>query len=206
MGARVQRGGCRLASPAALGARVREGAERVRPGGGDAGAEVAGEVQRDRASDVVGPPLWPGSAPAPRSRPDLSRALGQRSISVALPTGAEQSLVSGRDPGMDSRDRCARRTFAPWRRLAPTAPHARAIRDRGAPASGPRRTRRDARDVSAFVYTGREGTAPPPHCVSLSHSAAGTPSRTAPIRPYSVAAAGNGGTRAAVAADGRALE
>src|SRR5439155_6160068 len=154
MDARVQRGGCRLASPAALGARVLEAAERVRPGGGDPGAEVAGEVQRDRASDVVGPPLWPGSAPAPRSRPDLSRRLGQRSISVAVPTGAEYVLVSPRHTGVDALGRRARRPLTPRRGLAPTAPRARAVRYRGATPTVRRRPRGGPRDVSTFVWSG----------------------------------------------------
>src|SRR5439155_7463583 len=67
-------------------------------------ADVCLKKQRDRASDVVGPPLWPGSAPAPRSRPDLSRTMRQRSISVAVPTGAEQMQFTDRDPGIDARD------------------------------------------------------------------------------------------------------
>ena len=202
----IQRRGRGLAPRAALGARVLEATERVRPSGGDAGAEVAREVQRVRAYDMVGPPLWPGSAPAPRSRPDLSRSVGQRSVPVALPTGTGRSLVSRRNAGVDFRDRPARRPFAARRQLAPAAPRARAIRDRDAPSSGARRTRRDAGDVSPLIRTGGAGEAAPPHGVSLSHSTAGTPSRTAPIWPYPVAAAGYGGTRAAAPTDGGALE
>src|SRR5207247_1385703 len=75
-----------LAPPPELAAHLLETADRVRPGGGDAGAEVAREVQRPGARALGGPHLRQRAdarAPvAPVAR--LSRYLGPRTVSVAV--------------------------------------------------------------------------------------------------------------------------
>ena len=60
---------------------------RLRRRRGDAGAQVAGEVQRRRARLVVGPALRQGThaGARPHRRADLPRHLGQRALPVRLP-------------------------------------------------------------------------------------------------------------------------
>src|SRR5947208_12747984 len=90
-----------LAPPPKLGAHLLETADRVRPGRGDAGAEVAREVQRPRARALDRSHLWQRpdrcTPVAPGAR--LPRHLGRRALSVPLRPRPEPARLAPTDAG-----------------------------------------------------------------------------------------------------------
>src|SRR5204862_3293237 len=91
-----------VAPPPEFAAHVLETADRIRPRRGDAGAEMAREVQRPGARALGRPHLRQRAdarAPvAPGAR--LSRHLGPRAVSVALRARAELAWLAAADAGM----------------------------------------------------------------------------------------------------------
>src|SRR5438552_12493183 len=96
-----------LAPPPKLGAHLLETADRLWPGRGDAGAEVAREVQRPRARALDRSHLWQRpdrcTPVAPGAR--LPRHLGRRALSVPLRARPEPARLAATDAGMVSDDR-----------------------------------------------------------------------------------------------------
>src|SRR5207245_7748126 len=96
---RLQSGRDGLAPPPELRAHLLEAADRLRPRGGDAGAEVAREVQRAGARALGGPHVRarPRARPRVAPAPHLSRRLGKCAVPVALPAGAQLARLLAPD-------------------------------------------------------------------------------------------------------------
>src|SRR5436305_1222563 len=104
--ARLQPGRHGLAPPAEFRARLLEAAGRVRPGRGDAGAQVAREIQRLGPHPLGRPHLRERAHPRARLAPGahLPRCLGRCGVSVALPARAEPARVAVADARVASDD------------------------------------------------------------------------------------------------------
>src|SRR5205823_2119988 len=94
----LQLGSRRLASPAQLAPRLLEAAGRLRQSRGAARAQVAGEVQRHRASFLGRAGLWQGAhATAWAGEPDLPRGPWQRAVPIRSLVGPGRALVAAAD-------------------------------------------------------------------------------------------------------------
>src|SRR5206468_1340759 len=98
-----------VAPPPELAAHVLEAANRLRARRGDAGAQMAREVQRAGTRALGGPHLRPRAHAAARLAPGshLPRRVGQRAIPVAVRAGAKRAGVSAPDARVASADRDA---------------------------------------------------------------------------------------------------
>src|SRR5881397_1936718 len=193
-----------VAPPPELAAHLLEAANRLRARRGDAGAQVAREVQRAGTRALGGPHLRPrphaAAWLAPRSH--LPRRVGQRAIPVAVRAGAERAGVSAPDARVASADRDA---VGDGR----TQPALRTSQGRGAPRgrrpAPPHRagdaechprvlSRGASRDRAAQAHGGDSLPAPP--------TATRPARRPAPGGVDTLASAGEAGASSAVAPDG----
>src|SRR5947199_192808 len=191
-----------LAPPPQLAAHLQAPADRLRPGGGDARAQVAREIQRPGARALGRPHLWRRADVHARvaSPAGLSRRLGRRAVSVALPTQLQSVGFAPPDAGMASHDGEPRGDRGAERRLE--AVHARGAavgsRHRAAGRAGvaqraPRQISRPPRRLGGpAAAPAAHGRAPPG---PAARSAAGPPQRG----PHTLAAAWHAAANAALA-------
>src|SRR5881296_3809667 len=191
-----------LAPPPQLAAHLLAPADRLRPGGGDARAQVAREIQRPGARALGRPHLWRRADVHARvaSPAGLSRRLGRRAVSVALPTQLQSVGFAPADAGMASHDGEPRGDRGAERRLE--AVHARGAavgsRHRAAGRAGvaqraPRQISRPPRRLGGpAAAPAAHGRAPPG---PAARSAAGPPQRG----PHTLAAAWHAAANAALA-------
>src|SRR5213595_660359 len=191
-----------LAPPPQLAAHLLAPADRLRPGGGDARAQVAREIQRPGARALGRPHLWRRADVHARvaSPAGLSRRLGRRAVSVALPTQLQSVGFAPPDAGMASHDGEPRGDRGAERRLE--AVHARGAavgsRHRAAGRAGvaqraPRQISRPPRRLGGpAAAPAAHGRAPPG---PAARSAAGPPQRG----PHTLAAAWHAAANAALA-------
>ena len=140
MDARIPPGRRGLAPPAQLGPRVLEAADGLRPGGGPARAQVAGEVQRRRPRPVGGAPLRAGarSSDSVASRPAVPGHLRRSSVPEPVPAVARHSGRTATDAGVVPRGPDPHAALGARGRVAPPARRATppGTRDGGAAAPG----------------------------------------------------------------------
>ena len=207
--ARLQPGRHGLAPPAEFRARLLEAAGRVRPGRGDAGAQVAREIQRLGPHPLGRPHLRERAHPRARLAPGahLPRCLGRCGVSVALPARAEPPRLAVADARVVSDDRDPGRAGSFEHPLEPAearppvvarrraAAHRSSLSERGPRCiperAGPRRGRADAAAV--------DGGAP-------SAPAARPPARAARRGPHALAPPRHAATGTALARDDLDLE
>src|SRR5215831_1737253 len=122
MDARVQPGSPGLASSTKFRARLLEAANGLRQGRGPPRAEVAGEIQHVRSSDVAGSPVWQGAheGAEPAPKPDLPGDMGAGTVPGAPPAGAVDACVFAADAGVVPPDRRTRPALSLRPALVPT--------------------------------------------------------------------------------------
>src|ERR1051325_34863 len=180
MDARLQSRRPGLAPPSELGARVLEAADRLRSRGGDAGAQVAREVQRSRARALAGSHVRQRADARARvaGAPHLSWRLRVRAIPIPVRTGAELARVAAPDARVVPGDRALGRDSAGERRVAPARARLTAAGGRLAPVDRAGLGQRGPRPVpERAVARFRPSEAPP-----ADHGPAPAPADGAPAR------------------------
>src|SRR5712691_1345615 len=126
-----------MAPPSQFGAHLLATTDRLRQGRGDAGAQMAGEIQRRRPRALDGTyvrqrtAVRPGVAAGPR----VSRRLGRGAVPVPVRAGADAAGLTAADARVASDDRDARGGRDAERRLEAVAPGTPALSRRD-PAIG----------------------------------------------------------------------
>src|SRR5436309_4243800 len=205
--ARLQPGRHGLAPPAEFRARLLEAAGRVWPRRGDAGAQVAREIQRLGPHPLGRPHLRERAHPRARLAPGahLPRCLGRRGVSVPLPARAEPPRLAVADARVASDDCDPGRAGSVEHPLEPAEARRPVVAGRHAAAHRSRLSERVPRFIPPSPRRGRadaaavDGGAP-------SAPAARPPARAARRGPHALAPTWRAATGTALARDDVGLE
>src|SRR5439155_753352 len=185
-------------------ARVLEAADRLRPRGGDAGAQVAREIQRSRARALGGPHVRQrADARARVARgPHLSWRLGVCAISIPVRAGAEPARVAAPDARVVPGDRALGRDCAGERRVEPAQARLTAVGRRIAAVDRAGLCRRGPRPVPGrAVARFGPSEAPPADHRPVPGPADGPSARAVEGGPHPLAPARSTAAGAALAGD-----